>query len=42
MYITLKCPECGIEVTKRKDAKTCGSARCQKARQRRINKESKK
>ena len=42
MYITLKCPECGAEVTKRKDAKTCGEAKCQKARQRRISKESKK
>ena len=38
MYIKLKCPECGEEVIKRRDAKTCGKAKCQKARQRRIKK----
>ena len=39
MYINLKCPECGEKVIKRRDAKTCGKAKCQKARQRRIKRE---
>lgn len=41
MYVNLKCPECGKEVIKRKDAKTCGDWKCQKSRQRKLNKEKK-
>ncbi len=42
MYINLKCPICGEEVIKRHDAKTCGKAKCQKARQRKAAKEAEK
>lgn len=36
MYVNLKCPICGEKSIKRHDAKTCGKAKCQKARQRKI------
>lgn len=41
MYINLTCPICGETVIKRHDAKTCGKAKCQKARQRKIKKDGK-